>query len=146
PLGMALAPSPIFYWVEQATLVKRTSLNGIFLAAALLTAACPAVAAGPDPSGCSGSDNATAPAEVPVQSGVEFRAAGLAPRWTLELAPGECLHFIDHDAATLISAVMPVSLSDVRSGGLLYGVHSATHELQVGIDRRSCPGPAEADA
>lgn len=128
--------------------MQKKSFSGILLMAVLASAHATAAdlrAEASHPS-CVPSDVVTASWEDARRSGVEFRAVGLAPSWTLELGQGQCLHFIDHDSARLISASMPEPLSDVRSGGLLYAAHSETLDLQVGIERRVCSSATNADA
>jgi uncharacterized membrane protein len=70
----------------------------------------------------------------------EFRAGGLEPAWTLELDGAQCLAFSVQDTGVLVFAALPETMAVMKAGGALYGVRTRTHELQIGIERRNCPG------
>ena len=71
---------------------------------------------------------------------LEFRATGLEPAWTLELGGGQCLTFAVPGTDVLVSAALPEPMQVMKAGGALYGVHTQAHALQIGIERRNCPG------
>ena len=70
----------------------------------------------------------------------EFRATGLEPAWTLELAGGQCVTFAVPGTDVLVSAALPEPMQVMKAGGALYGVQNTAHQLQIGIERRNCPG------
>src|SRR5689334_3170163 len=118
--GYGACSVPGVYWHRTGTVVQKKWFSSIFLIAVLASAH---AAAGDlrAAASCLPGDVVTASWDEAARSGVAFRAVGLAPSWTLELGQGQCLHFMDHDTARLISASMPGTLGDVPGGGLVYG-------------------------
>ena len=70
----------------------------------------------------------------------EFRATGLEPAWTLELGGGRCVTFAVPGTDVLVFAALPEPMQVMKAGGALYGVQNKAHQLQIGIERRNCPG------
>ena len=86
----------------------------------------------------------SAPAEVPWEEarlrGIDFRAVGDDPGWTLDIDEGVRIEFVANHGATRLVGVPAQSQTSARR--MMVTATSGGHALQVAIERRTCTNSA----
>ena len=78
--------------------------------------------------------------------GVGFRAVGNEPGWSLEIVPGQWIHFIYQYGERELFTPLPEGRTDPESGRLTYHTVTESHDLRVDIEEQDCSDTMSGEA
>ena len=78
-------------------------------------------------------------------NGVDFRAAGTQPGWSLELTLDDEIVFVEDRSRTVYRFPTPTPEIDAAARKTTYLAESSEHQLTLSLEARPCTGPASAE-
>lgn len=78
-------------------------------------------------------------------NGVDFRAAGKQPGWSLELTLDDEIVFVQDHSQTVYRFPTPTPEIDVAARKTTYLAESSEHQLTLTLEAKPCTGPAGAE-